>query len=281
MRSVSSFLLLENLMYVVPSTLPSLKSLAQRLFHPVVPLMEEDCETTIGLTQGVRAITSTLWTPIPGVNRFPYQYMINLDGTTISPSQLLALTSAGVDITKVRHPSTCVSRGGICRKCYYAGLLLSTSDYTYDGSLVYNYYDVPPAMTAVAIPPVGSKVPLYVGIGEVKPFAQPSERAVFSYMAGTYTGAILGVSAFDTFPLPLKPSLLSLSINKNLLDRALGELASLKDIPGTYLRFVEGIEDYFEKAASVITLYALSGINGEVSFPESFPRSAPIGLNPV
>lgn len=281
MRSVSSFLLLENLMYAIPSTLPSLKAVADRLFHPTVPLVEEDCGTTIGLTQGVRAITSTLWTPIPDVHRFPYQYMVNLDGTTISPSQLLALTSAGVDIVKVRHPSTCVSRGGICKQCYYAGLLLSTSDFTYDGTLSYNYYDVPPPKTAVTIPPIGSKVVLHAGIGEVKPFAQPSERAVFSYVAGTYTGAILGVSAFDTFPLPLKPSLLAMSINKNLLDRALGELASLQGIPGTYLRFVEGIEDYFEKAASVITLYALSGINGELTFPESFPRSPPIGLNPV
>lgn len=281
MRSFSSFLLLENLMYVVPSTLPSIKFIAERLFRPTVKIVEDDCETTIGLSRGVRALTSVLWTPEPGVNRLPYEYMINLDGSTINSTQLLELVSTGVDIIKVRHPSACISQDGICKKCYYASLLLSTSDYvTPENVLVYNYYDAPPAYSAVAIPEVGSSVTLKTAMGDVKPFAQPSQRAVFSYVAGTYTGAILGVGTFDNLPLPLKPSLMSKLINRNLLDRALGELASLKDIPGTYLRFIEGVEDPFEKAASVVTLYALSGINGLSSFPESFPRSGPIGLNP-
>lgn len=282
MRSFSSFLLLENLMYVVPGTLPSLKVVSERLFRPTVKIVEEDCETPIGLSKGVRALTSVIWTPVLDVNRLPYEYMVNLDGTPITPTQLLNLTSAGTNIINVRHPSTCVSQDGICKQCYYASLILSTSDYlNSEGDTVYNYYDSPPTFLAVAIPEIGSSVTLKTAMGDVKPFAQPSQRAIFSYVAGTYTGAILGVGAFDNFPLPLKPSLMSKLINRNLLDRAVGELASLKDIPGTYLRFIEDIEDPFEKAASVITLYALSGINGLPSFPDSFPRSGPIGLNPV
>lgn len=280
MRSFSSFLLLENLMYAVPSTLPSLKAIAERLFRPTVKLIEDDCETKIGLNRGVRALTSVLWTPVSGVSRLPYEYMVNLDGSTITPTQLLDLVSTGVDTIKVRHPSTCVSQGGICRKCYYSSLLLSTSDYVDPSNVVvYNYHDSPPLYSEVAIPVVGASVTLRTAIGDVKPFAQPSQRAIFSYIAGTYTGAILGVGSFDNFPLPLKPSLMSKLINRNLLDRAFGELASLKDIPGTYLRFIESIEDPFEKAASVVSLYALSGINGLSSFPESFPRSGPIGLS--
>lgn len=271
MKSYANFLLLENLFYNVPSTLPRIKALASSIFSPRVTIVEEDCGQSVGTRKGVSSMVATQAAPYQPA----YKYLIKLDGGTFTAEELTADLAEGVNTVFISHSGHCNSTGGICQRCYYASLLQSTADWLdFDTEvLVQADYATPPAQVDVHMPDVGTKVVLPARLGHVKPMFQPSERAYFAYLAASYSGSILGIRAFDDFPMPIKPSLARKLINPNLLDRCVADLASLKDVPGNYLRYLDEVEDILEKALCVVILYCVYGASASNAFPTSFERA--------
>ena len=285
MKSLASFLLLENLLYNVPSGMPRIKALANNLFTPEVILVEEDCGQNVGLRNGTAAMTRPL-DPLlhpTYVGKAPYVYLTKLDDSTFTSTELVNDLAAGINTVFVRHSGHCNSTGGICQSCFYANLIQSTADFLDSGDdhILFADSDIPPLMADVEIPAIGSKVRLRSKLGHVKPFFQPSERAYFAYLSSTYSGAILGTKAFDDFPMPVKPSLANSLINKNLLDRCASDLASIKEVPGNYVRYIDDIEDSLEKALCIVILYCVYGSSVSNEFPTSFERAPDIYMKPT
>jgi len=280
MKSFAMFLLLENPLYSLGISLPSLRSLADRLFRPVVKIVEEDCGTPIGLEKGIRAIMSNSWSPEedPLVTRYEYEHLIDTDGNTFTGPQLLQYIGEGKDTVRVRHIGHCASVGGVCKKCFYAHLVASTTDFispTTD-EVVTPYYDTPPEQSNVTIPSIGSVVRTFSSRGEVKLYNAPSQKSLFAFACESFLGSLIGAKAYDSFPLPLKPSLLSAGINRNVLDRAFVEASP--SIAAPHQRFINDIEDPLYKALAIVILYLLSGEDPTAQVPEIGPKASPTYL---
>jgi len=280
MKSFAIFLLLENPLYSMSIAPPSIRALADRLFRPVTKIVEDDCNTTIGLEKGIRSIMANSWSPTenPAVTKYEYEHLIDLDGNPFSNAQLLQYIGDGKDVVRVRHIGHCASKGGVCKKCFYAHLLASTSDFISPttNDIITPYYDTPPAQAEISIPNIGSVTRIFASRGEVKPFNAPSQKALFAYTCESFIGSIIGAKAYDSFPLPLKPSILSMGINRNVLDRALVETSP--SLAETHQRFISDIEDPLYKALAVVILYLLSGTDLTAQIPEIPPKASPTYL---
>lgn len=265
MKSYGNYLLMENLLYNVPGTKKSIQVLAINLFSPVTTIMESDCGTTLGLEQGILQLV-----------RGGYNFALHSNGAAITAEELTALLASGQQTIHIRHSGSCISTGGICQKCWYANVLQSTANYT-DPDTAFDAVP-PPSFSEVVLPEIGSKVTLRSKLGHVKEYFTSSERAIMSYVADSYTGGLVGIKSYDSFPLPLKPSLMRASINKNLLDRAMQELAEIPDVPGTFLSYLDGLDDSLEKAAGIVLVYCVYGADAANTFPETFPLAPTVKL---
>jgi hypothetical protein len=281
MKSFAIFLLLENPLYVSSISKPAIRALAERLFRPVVKIIEEDCATEIGLRKGIRGIMSSSWIPPEdtSVTRYAYEHLVDLSGNPFDNAELLALISEGNDLVRVRHPAHCASVGGICKKCWYAHAIQSTADFLdpSDDSVAYTYYDTPPSLSEVTLPPIGTTVRIEASLGQVKPLIPASQKALFAYACESFIGSLIGAKSYDDFPLPVKPSLLRMSINKNVLDKALAEAAP--SLSTAHLRFISDIEDVLDKALAIVILYLLSGEDATAEIPSSPSKATPIYLS--
>lgn len=277
MKSYANFLLLENLLYNISSTVPSIKALAESIFNPRIAVVEEDCEPNIATRMSINAVLTTPWATPIGTTRYMYEYLLDVYGDFLDPVELSALLAAGEETeVMVRHSGSCNSTGGICRVCLYANMIASTANVVdpSTGTVLTRYYDDPPEFeTEVQVPAVGQYGYLAGSLGKVKPFFQPSQRAYFAWVANTYTGSLLGVNAYDNFPLPVKNSTARDLINDNLLSSAAGELSRISNVPSNYIDYVDKLEDKLEKAMSIIVLYCVYGGLSFTAFPSSFPRA--------
>lgn len=280
MKSFAIFLLLENPLYALSITPPSIRALADRLFRPVVKIIEDDCGTTIGLEKGIRSIMANQWVPTedPGVTRYEYEHLIDLDGNPFTNTQLLQYIGEGKDTVRVRHAGHCTSTGGVCKKCYYAHILASTSDFINPATseVSKTYYELPPTQLDIVLPSIGSAVRIYASRGEVKPFNAPSQKSLFAFTCESFIGSLIGAKAYDNFPLPVKPSLLTMGINRNVLDRALVEASPY--LAATHQRFINDIEDPLYKALAIVILYLLSGEDPSATIPSIPPKAPPTYL---
>lgn len=280
MKSFAMFLLLENPLYSVNITPPAIRSLADRLFRPVTKIVEEDCNTSIGLEKGIRSVMANSWSPVEDANvtRYEYEHLIDLEGNPFTSPQLLQYIGEGKDTVRVRHVGHCASKGGICKKCYYAHLLASTSNFispTTDEVSV-PYYDTPPTQAEVSLPSIGSAVRTFSSRGEVKPYNASSQKSLFAYTCESFIGSIIGAKAYDSFPLPLKPSILVMGINRNVLDRAMVEVSPF--IATAHQRFINDMEDPLYKALAIVILYLLSGEDPTAEVPTNPPGASPTYL---
>lgn len=283
MKSFAIFLLLENPLYALSIAPPSIRALADRLFRPVVKIVEEDCGTTIGLEKGIRSIMANQWVPPEDLDttRYEYEHLIDLDGSPFTNTQLLQYIGEGQDTVRVRHSGHCTSTGGVCKKCYYAHLLTSTSDFLNPttSEVDIHYYELPPVQPDVVIPGIGTAVRIYASRGEVKPFNISSQKSLFAFACESFIGSIIGAKAYDNFPLPVKPSLLTMGINRNVLDRAMVEASPY--LATTHQRFINDIEDPLYKALAIVILYLLSGEDPTATIPPIPPKAPPTYLADV
>lgn len=157
------------------------------------------------------------------------------------------------------HPFSCTAVGGICQVCAYAAYAFSTAKLTDSaGPTRYEYFN-DPAPFSVAAPAIGTSVQLNMGYGRVKGFLSPSQKALFSWLANTYSGSLLGIKNFSNFPLPVNTKLYEILLNKNLLAQAENDLAKNSQIPKDTIAYIESLEDFLEKALMIVVTYTIYG----------------------
>lgn len=278
MRFYSGFLLLEDVLDNLPTTMQEINSFADSIFNPYLLVGSTDCQTQLGTIETVD---------------FPLEGKIELStGLSISQARVIALLSAGTYKVSVRDIRSCTQPGGVCRACYAASypelsvpnlntrirvncyyilntdvfigngtsssFSLSLTPMDYDTTLVYyngilqtGYTITDTTLTLPFTPTINNIVVVHFKLNSVKPY--------FGYLARTYTGGLLGVKALPTEALIVKPSLVYSLISDGQLARVRDLLSSFKAIEATYYAFIDTIPDNLEKALYMIMLYGIYG----------------------
>lgn len=286
-RSYTTTLLFENLLYLPPSLAKdSGYQLLQFLINPRVKLVADDCQQGVALQENRRFIKANVWeSASPAFTRRQYEFRVwgSVDYPQYGTPILYADISVIDDPTvHVKHPAHCNiphndAEGvwGICRQCYYAGILMTMANIVDAGSstVVQHYYEppLPFSILAVSLPPIGSTVQIQASYGRMKPFFKPSEVALLNWVANTYSGALVGLRALDDVPLPVKASLYSRIIPTTLLQQAVDQVMLNPKVPSNYKDYLERVEDTFEKALLTVLLYSLYGVPENTELPSTFP----------
>lgn len=127
---------------------------------------------------------------------------------------------------RVRDTSTCLTEGGFCRNCgrgYYARI---------------GVYDTP-------------------GLGEALKFTS-SARSYQNYIAGTFSGALMGWEELASDPLPLTPSSWDYITSHPEMDR-LCRLLQSKGLPRDDYNYLFTVTDILERALLIIGTYGVYG----------------------
>lgn len=275
MRNYTNTLLFESALDSIPSTGGLVYSTAFNLFNPRVSVVEEDCDTTLGVPVALDA----KWIGSTELET----------GLRISSSRLITLASSGATQVDIRTLYSCVSKGGVCQACLAAGrprlagssigsvvqirpeLLVDSADLTlpagstsltlphspaeYD--VLYVYLDgmllAPSAYTLV-----GNAItfPTPSGVSQVFGFKfyVISNAAYYNWLANTYSGSLLGIKSLLDLPLPVKASLMRTCVNEIDIE-SIRELLIQSDFAEEdFVQYVPSIKDPLEKAIFVLTL---------------------------
>lgn len=281
-RSYSGLLVLEDIFDYVPTGDPDIVGLANMIFNPVVPIVEDDCKTSLG--------------EIKDLN-YESEGLIELaNNLVINKGRIEQLLSRGVYKIAIRNTSTCISNGGVCKKCYQASFrdktsakvkdlvtitpiydmavdvftgsleegsiadvsqsyTLSIPDYYYDNAVVYK--------GGVLLTPSEYKIQ-----GQVITFTEnllfnqnavvrmtATDRRPFLYkLARTYAGALLGIRELPSPLLPLRTILLSSLLPENKIQSVLEYSEATNVIPPPYIEYAGTIKDPLEKGLFLIAI---------------------------
>lgn len=144
----------------------------------------------------------------------------------ITEQDIIDSLQSGEFFHRVRDTSTCLTVGGFCARCgngLYARLGL-------DGGTG-----------------VGQKYKLIT-----------RARSYQNYVAGTYSGSILGFSTLTSDPLPAPTSKWSSITSHAEMDRLCNELKTLK-VNRDEMEYLYTIEDILERALAIIGTYGVYG----------------------
>lgn len=154
--------------------------------------------------------------------------MINLaTGLPITMTYLEGLWSQGVYDLRVRDTSTCTAPGGICQKCL-AGAMARKKQ-------------------AGTEPPVGSVVTL-----------KGESGAFLEYLGNTYSGALMGIEAVPSSPLPIRSALYSGIVDHQTMDKLSNNLRALK-MNQDEVDYTKTVKDELERALIMIAYYGVYG----------------------
>lgn len=273
---------MEDLFDNLPDDDTTIYNEGQQLFNPTVAIVEDDCLTNLG-------------------NR------ISLDYSQIGQWDLAldrAITKADIDyfLSKgsyyrfIRNPPHCISKGGVCRKCYQATNPGDTTSTV--GSTVSLYSSIVVATQTIILSAGGTKfvlntdgsdisdVHLYynnvytenydlnvLSTGEfeitlrtppvlgdvafVRMFNATSSPFM-SYLSATYAGNLLGAAYLVTGDLPIRPSLIKERITESRLASLENALEKhSQHIPPTYVEYITKIKDPLERELYILALYGV------------------------
>jgi hypothetical protein len=247
------------------------------LVAPTVKIVEEDCGTLLG--------------SIIEVN-FETEGLIELaTDLPLTRARLTQILSEGRYKVATRTLHSCISKGGICRKCYKGQYLdevapavntqvnlsaqlcyqsdvivgnsyatsyqMSQAEDDFDKVMVIKDGNVMTSGYTISGDQIVFPVaPSYSDIYVVRFYRETSEP-LQGYMARTYSGDLLGMKPLPVLPTLLRESLYPEIIPDNLINIMQNELAPYKTIPSTYLEYIDRIHDKLEKALFIIYLYAI------------------------
>lgn len=282
MRNYTNTLVFENIFDTPPTGDVDLRDLYQGLIFPTVKVVEENCGTTSGKLEDntYRIVGETeLATGIP-----------------LSKPRIDQLLASGVYKVAIAKISSCISVGGICKRCYVAD---------FPGE------SVPTVGTTKVIPPeedmgidilrgvagdtsfqltrdttLFKKIKVYVdGVLQTSGYSVSGRTLTFStpialttnvvikyidnyyliflkYLAKSYSGSIMGIRALvDRSVMPIKTPLLTSLISQSKLELIRNKMKEIPTIPQDYRDYLgsENIPDPVEEALLILALYAVYG----------------------
>lgn len=278
MRTFSGLLVLEDIFDDVPTDNPDIVNLASTLFNPNLSVVTADCGTTLGKYEAMN---------------YELQGLVELaTGQPLTKTRINYLLSLGKYEVYVRHSSTCIAKGGICKKCYestFPGRTVSVSnkvrvapEYLFNAELLEGKIGV--TSYATSTDPTGySKYYVFLdgkflveGVDytftnsvlelKVAPtkdldivirFIVINRSPFLVWLATTYSGALLGMKPLVTNPLPVRSLLLTSMMDENRLQLIEDVVKSSKSIPEEYSRYSSSIKDPLEKALFMLSIYCI------------------------
>lgn len=276
-RSFENTLLFETALDSIPSSNIILTSVSDRVFSPVLNIVEEECSTELGTD-----------TPIS----FRAEGLIELEtGLPLTDARLTTIILSNKITVATRHTSSCVSVGGVCRECfmstypsvvipvtdrvkvvpevlldagkYYVlvgqtivplkhseeifdrldvflnGVLISASSYTISGSTL--TFGVPSASNIIIV---------------VK-YIVRSNSVYYHWLSRTYAASLLGIKPLLTPMLPIRKSLFKDQIPEEDLEDLIRSLKTSEIKEEDSVVYIDSIEDKVEKAIYVILLSSI------------------------
>lgn len=275
MRSYSSLLVFETLFDSVQPGNTDFDSLARQIFHPQLRVVEHDCGTRLGETVDVN---------------FEAEGRIELaTGLPISRDRIVELLSQGVYTVQTRTLSTCISEEGVCAECYAASrplepvpaidsvvtidpmhdrgtevlyasgasgtFTLGTDADSYDHLLLFvNGQIQDPASYSVDGTTLRLVQSVPAGTNMVARFITETRAPFMLWLAGTYSGSLLGVKALPGPMLPIRSLLLRQLIPDGLVDLLIESTKKMSSVPPSMVEYVDRTEDRLERALFLIAL---------------------------
>ena len=148
-------------------------------------------------------------------------------GKKISLAYLDELFSKGIYEVRVRDTESCAARNGICLACL-EGLYARTG-------------------ITDPLPEVGSSVVI-----------KSSPSSFLGYLAGTYSGSLIGVLPIPTDSLPVNPTIMSDLVTNDEMDLLSDKLLTL-NVTRDEVDYIKTIADKFEKALMIVSYYGVYG----------------------
>jgi hypothetical protein len=278
-RSFAGLLVLEDIFDDVPTDNPEILNLANLMFNPNIVVSEDDCGTTLGKYE-------TMSYELQGLTEL----------ATYEPftkERLISILSTGKYETYVRHTSTCIAKDGICAKCFKATypdapmvsinsrvhippeylvnaeiLEGRTSQRVYAPVTTADSYDKHYLFLDGTYKTLGVDYTFVNGLitftqslpadmDIVIRFIRISRSPFLVWLAGTYSGALLGMKALISDPLPLRSLLLTSLLDENRLQLVEDVVRAAENIPDTYSAYSASIKDPLEKALYMVVIYSI------------------------
>lgn len=231
MKSYANFVYLRNLLASCPIENSVVYGMYNRVFKPVVTIVEEDCGTRIGTQRPV--------------NNLAVGYLqIDNSDTPIIPSQVVSLLTAGTKLTYIRSVESCISEGGICRKCLHGSYEYIDPDF--DRTTVLAEIDYPLIAT---VPSVGEAISF--------DFTGETSTRFLTYLADTYSGNVLGIRSYLRAPLPLREGLFLKFLPDAIMSLFTREVADTQTVSQLELNYANSISFKLEKVLFLLTQYIL------------------------
>lgn len=278
MRSYSGLLVLEDIFDYIPTTNPDIVNFATGVFNPNVPVVMVDCGTTLGNIQSVN-----------------YQLEGKVELSTdliISKNRIDQLLFDGIYSVATRTLDTCIAPGGICQKCYAASrqflslpvigsritiypeyeittdvLSGSTDQLTYTLNLnstqysnVYIYIQgvgQNPNTYSISGSSLTLKNPLTSNQNIVVRYTSFNRAPFLVWLAGTYSGSMLGMQPLPAPSLPLRSLLLTSLIPQNRLELLVEYTNNLSQIPENLRTYSAQIKHPLEKALYLLAINSI------------------------
>lgn len=277
-RSYSGLMILEGVFDNIPTTNPTVNSLALQIFSPRVLIEEEDCGTLLGKKISLN---------------YDSVGLVELStGLPFSPERVELLLSQGVYTTFVRSINTCVSKNGVCQKCYSAGRQKESIPPIGSSQIISPEYvsmvevnSAAPGTTTLSIGQIQEYYDrAYVYIDEALQsedsysltdselilntpledyhqvtikFAVITRAPFLSWLASTYSGSLLGLKEMISPPLPIRKRLLTSLIPQSMVDLLAEEATSLPEVSEDCVSYLPLIKDPLEKALFTISLFGV------------------------
>lgn len=230
MRSFANFIYFGNTYLPINFGNAYVKGAYDRIFKPLVKIVEEDCGTKLGATQAVnekvigRLELSNSDTPIAAGAGNRYQYLLqNL-----------------IPFVQTRAVSSCTSIGGICRKCLWGSYEYIDPNWSTNRLVLDNPANYPSLST---IPAVGSQFK----------FDFTSDPTPFqSYIARTYSGSVMGIKTYLNDTLPLKEAIFQESLKDNVVAPFCRAMEDSGKVSFIDLEYAKTINDNLEKVLFLI-----------------------------
>jgi hypothetical protein len=276
MRSYSSLLVFEDIFDYVPNQNKDVTSLASMIFTPNVPIVTNDCQTTLGLFQTVN---------------YELEGAIELaTGEVISRDRIDELLFHGTYEIATRTLSTCIAPNGVCQACYAASNQRETSipaigdrvtiqpEYysstdvikasagenkwtltAVDGTYQFTYIYVDGVLQntnsySIANSTLTFNTPLSADNNVVVHYSSYNRAPYLVYLAKTYSGSMLGMKALPSQQLPIRSLLISSIIPQNKLELVVEYTKEVSMIPEDYRTYIDSVNDTLEKSLYTIAI---------------------------
>ena len=235
MKTFANFLYMGNLLAQCPEGNAVITGAYNRVFKPLIKIIEEDCGTKVG---EVRDAT------IKSVGLLEvYKDQMSVTNVPITPARIQHITSSTARTkVNVRTLRSCTSEGGVCRKCLHASY--QWIDPTFDRLMVMSVGDYPP-MTLVPA----------VGQSHRFDFTGASSGLLLSYLAKTYNGSLLGMKSYFLQDIPVRPDLLRSYVPENVASFLIREVTDTGLVSPITIQYVTKMEDTLEQVLYLLSQY--------------------------